>query len=81
VKHADRVELIEFEVGYDRFIAQAIIAECEATGHRVQLLTMDNAGQAPGRLALQEHRVIAEAADAELVLEIIRRRIPEGPTV
>lgn len=73
VDHLRQADLVEFEVGYDRFAAQAIAAECEARGRRVELLTMDNAGQSPGLLALQPHRIIAEAADADAVGEIIGR--------
>ena len=73
VDHLREADLVEFEVGYDRFAAQAIAAECEARGRRVELLTMDNAGQSPGLLALQPHRIIAEAADADAVGEIVDR--------
>lgn len=71
VDHLRQADLVEFEVGYDRFAAQAIAAECEARGRRVELLAMDNAGQSPGLLALQQHRIIAEADDADAVSEII----------
>jgi hypothetical protein len=67
----------DLEVGYDRFVAQAIAAECDANGLAVQLLTMDNAGQSPGILALQPHRVLSRVDDAEAVQQIIRGWIPD----
>lgn len=77
VEHLRQADLVEFEVGNDRFAAQGITAECAAAGRRVELLTMDSAGQTPGGLALQPHRIIAEAGDAEAVHDIIRCWIPE----
>ena len=70
-------DLVDLEVGYDQFVAQAIAAECEAHGYAVRLLTMDNAGQSPGLLALQPHRILGLVDDAEAIRQIIHGWIPE----
>ncbi|MEQ8839472.1 MAG: hypothetical protein RIB98_00690 [Acidimicrobiales bacterium] len=76
-EHLRQKDLVEFEVGYDRFTAQAILAECEADGRRVELLTMDNDGHSPGGLALQPHRLIGIAGDADAIHQVIRSWIPD----
>lgn len=70
-------DLVALEVGYDQLVAQAIAAECEAHGYAVQLLSMDNAGQSPGLLALQPHRILGLVDDAEAIRQIIHGWIPE----
>lgn len=70
-------DLVDLEVGYDRFVAQAIATECENRGYAVRLLTMDNAGQSPGLLALQPHRILGLVDDAEAIRQIIRGWVPD----
>ncbi len=66
-------ELVEIEVGFDRFAAGTITARCEAEGIPVRLLTMDEHGNVPGALALFPHRILCRAADEDRVRTIARR--------
>lgn len=69
----DVPELVELEVGYDRFAAGALVARIEAADIPVRLLTMDDHGLLAGRVALHPHRILIRADDRERVGEIIRR--------
>lgn len=68
-------ELVELEVGYDRFAAGAVVARLEASGIPVQLLTMDDHGLAPGAHRLHPHRILIRAADRERVVRIVQQSV------
>jgi hypothetical protein len=70
----DRPELVELEVGYDRFVAGALVARLEAEGIPVRLLTMDDNGLLAGRVALHPHRILVRADDQDRV----RRLVAQG---
>lgn len=69
------VDLVAVPVGYERTAATLIAARCEATGIPVRLLTMDDNGQAPGILALTEHRILVRRGDLERVSTLVREFI------
>ena len=69
----ERPELVELEVGYDRFAAGAVVARLEAEDIPVRLLTMDDHGLLAGRVALHPHRILVRADDQDRVLEIVQR--------
>ncbi|MFT5203793.1 MAG: hypothetical protein ACI9C1_003196 [Candidatus Aldehydirespiratoraceae bacterium] len=69
-------DLTEFVLGFDRFEADAIVAECEHAGLRVEALMMDNAGQTSGLTALQPHRLLVRNEEAATAAEIVQRWIP-----
>lgn len=66
-------ELVEIEVGVDRFGAGALVARLEASGIPVRLLTMDDHGLAPGLHQRHQHRILIRADDEERVRSIIER--------
>lgn len=63
-------DLTTVDVGFDRVEAELIAARVRAEEFRVELLLMDSAGNAPGLVALQEHRLLVARADADLVREL-----------
>ncbi len=67
----DVPELVELEVGYDRFTAGAVVARLEAEEIPVRLLTMDDHGLLAGRVALHPHRILVRADDQERVRRIV----------
>jgi hypothetical protein len=69
----ERPDLVELDVGYDRFTAGALVARLEAEGIPVRLLTMDDNGLLSGRVALHPHRILVRADHQEHVREIVRR--------
>lgn len=69
-------DLTEFVLGFDRFEAIAIVAECEHAGLRVEALMMDDTGQSPGRTALQPHRLLVRNKEATAAAQIVQRWIP-----
>jgi hypothetical protein len=69
-------DLTEFTLGFDRFEANAIVAECEHAGLRVEALMMDDTGHSPGLAALQPHRLLVRNEEAAAAAEIVQRWIP-----
>lgn len=72
-RESDVPELVELEVGYDRFTAGAIVARLEASGIPVRLLTMDDHGLAPGVHRRHPHRILVRADDQERVARIVQQ--------
>lgn len=66
-------ELVEIEIGLDRFGAGALVARLEASGIPVRLLTMDEHGLAPGLYQRHPHRILIRADDEGRVRAIIER--------
>ncbi len=67
----DRPELVEIEVGLDRFAAGALVARLEASEIPVRLLTMDEHGMAIGLHRRTAHRLLVRKDDEDRVRRII----------
>ena len=70
---SERPELVELDVGYDRFAAGAIVARLEASDIPVQLLTMDDHGLSPGVHRRHPHRILIRADDEDRVRRIVQQ--------
>lgn len=70
---APRDAVVEIDVGFDRFHAQLLVEACRAEGCTVELLTMDDSGQAPGLPALVPHKLLVFQQDLEVVRAVLRR--------
>jgi hypothetical protein len=71
--------IVPIDVGFDRFHAHLLLEACRAEGCSVELLTMDDNGQAPGLPALLPHRLLARDSEIETVRRVIARTRPTTP--
>ena len=75
VESAGGDEIVTIELGFDRFEAHLLAEACRAEGCTVELLTMDDLGQAPGRLAGMPHRLLVWRSELRTVEAVIARSL------
>lgn len=66
-------EIVRLELGFDRFEAQIIQEACRAQELTVEVLFMDEGGNAPGRTALEPHLLLVRTDEVEQARQIIAR--------
>lgn len=72
---ADHPEIVRIELGYDRFEAQIIAESCRAEGLTVEVMFMDEGGNAPGRTALEPHLLLVRSEDVEQAQAVVARSL------
>jgi hypothetical protein len=63
-------DTVAIQVGRDRFVAQLMAERCRADGISVELLLMDENGNAPG-LGLTQHRLLVRRVDVDQVRALL----------
>jgi len=67
--------IVRLELGYDRFEAQIIAESCRAEDLTVEVMFMDEGGNAPGRTALEPHLLLVRSEDVEQAQAVIARSL------
>ena len=72
---ATEPEIVRLELGYDRFEAQIIAESCRSEDLTVEVMFMDEGGNAPGRTALEPHLLLVRSEDVEQAQAVIARSL------